>query len=132
MDTEKRVIGSTHHDHGLDVEESDGVHHIGDNVFIKKAQTDHDDALDFLQASGDQAFTYTDKEATSVRWKIDLMLMPLVRITNTQGLGVDILTVGLVTWNIYTEFSGQGHSFQRISLWLEARHGKFFTLAVLE
>ncbi|KAL6908790.1 major facilitator superfamily domain-containing protein [Trichoderma evansii] len=77
MDTEKSVIGSTHHDHELDVEETEGVHHVGDNVFIKKAQTDHDDALDFLQATGDHAFTYTDKEASSVRWKIDLMLMPL-------------------------------------------------------
>lgn len=86
MDTEKTAIGSTHHDHELDVEEVDGVHHVADNVFIKKPQTDRDDALDFLQSTGDQAFDYTDKEATMVRWKIDFMMMPLVSIKNTQRL----------------------------------------------
>jgi ACS family allantoate permease-like MFS transporter len=82
MDTEK-TVGSTHHDHELGVEQSGDVHHVGDNVFIKKSQTDRDDALDFLQSTGDQSFDYTDKEATMVRWKIDLMLMPLVSIKNT-------------------------------------------------
>lgn len=86
MDTEKTAIGSTHHNHELGVEEPDGVHHVGDNVFINKSQTDRDDALDFLQSTGDHAFTYTDKEATMVRWKIDLMMMPLVSIKNTRWL----------------------------------------------
>lgn len=86
MDTEKTAINSTHHDRELGVEESDGVHHVADNVFVKKSQTDRDDALDFLQSTGDQAFDYTDKEAIMVRWKIDLMMMPLVSIKNTQHL----------------------------------------------
>lgn len=84
MDTEKTAVGPTHHDHEFGVEELDGVHHVADNVFIKKSQTDRDDALDFLQSTGDQAFDYTDKEANMVRWKIDLMMMPLVSIKATQ------------------------------------------------
>ncbi|KAL7782925.1 major facilitator superfamily domain-containing protein [Trichoderma ceciliae] len=77
MDSEKNVSGSTHHDHEFGIE-SDDVHHIGTNVFHKDVQTNHDDALDFLRATGDQTFAYTDQEAKRVRWKIDLMLMPLV------------------------------------------------------
>ncbi|KAL7927975.1 major facilitator superfamily domain-containing protein [Trichoderma austrokoningii] len=84
MDTEKTDTGR-HHDHelGVEVEQSDGVYRVADNVFINKSQTNHDDALDFLQSTGDHDFTYTDKEATMVRWKIDLMMMPLLLGTYT-------------------------------------------------
>lgn len=78
MASDKNAINSAHHDE-LVVEPSD-VHRIGEDLFTKKLHKHHDDALDFLQTTEDQNFTYTDQEASSVRWKIDLMLMPLVSI----------------------------------------------------
>lgn len=56
------------------------VHQIDGHIFSGKVPTKHDDALDFLRSTGDDNFTYTDQEATKVRWKIDLYLMPLVSI----------------------------------------------------
>lgn len=47
-------------------------------VYAEKVPEKHDDALDFLRNQVDRDFTYTDEEATRVRWKIDLFLMPLV------------------------------------------------------
>jgi hypothetical protein len=39
---------------------------------------DHDDAAD-LFAGSEEVFEYTDKEATWVRWKLDLILLSMVR-----------------------------------------------------
>ncbi|KAJ9137556.1 Pantothenate transporter [Pleurostoma richardsiae] len=41
---------------------------------------DHDDAAD-LFAGSDEVFQYTDKEASIVRWKLDLILLPIMMIT---------------------------------------------------
>ncbi|KAL7781774.1 major facilitator superfamily domain-containing protein [Trichoderma afarasin] len=81
MASDKNAINSAHHDE-LVVEPSD-VHRIGEDLFTKKLHKHHDDALDFLQNTEDQNFAYTDQEASSVRWKIDLMLMPLLLGTYT-------------------------------------------------
>lgn len=78
MASDKNATNSTHHDE-LVVQPSD-VHQIGEGLLDKKLHKHHDDALDFLKATEDQNFTFTDQEASSVRWKIDLMLMPLVSI----------------------------------------------------
>ena len=38
---------------------------------------DHDDAADIF-AGSDEVFQYTDSEASVVRWKLDLILLPIV------------------------------------------------------
>ncbi|KAL6806286.1 major facilitator superfamily domain-containing protein [Trichoderma sp. SZMC 28013] len=81
MASDKNATNSTHHDE-LVVQPSD-VHQIGEGLLDKKLHKHHDDALDFLKATEDQNFTFTDQEASSVRWKIDLMLMPLLLGTYT-------------------------------------------------
>jgi ACS family allantoate permease-like MFS transporter len=40
---------------------------------------DHDDAADLFAGSED-SFHYTDKEAVCVRWKLDLILLSMVRL----------------------------------------------------
>lgn len=65
--------------------EPKNVHHIDATLFSGKVPTKHDDALDFLRSTGDDNFTYTDKEAKKVRWKIDLYLMPLVSPCRSTG-----------------------------------------------
>ncbi|KAF2095306.1 MFS general substrate transporter [Rhizodiscina lignyota] len=57
------------------------VRHVDTGEFTEKAPEQHDEALDFLRSAGDDSFTYTDHEATKVRWKIDLFLMPLLVVT---------------------------------------------------
>jgi hypothetical protein len=59
------------------------VHRIDSVVFSDKVPEKHDEALDFLRSTGDHDFTYTEQEATKVRWKIDFILMPLVRPSPT-------------------------------------------------
>jgi hypothetical protein len=59
--------------------EDDNVHNVNtSNIFKKTAAKGHDEALDYLAQDSGDVFTYTDKEASIVRWKIDLLLMPLV------------------------------------------------------
>jgi ACS family allantoate permease-like MFS transporter len=50
-----------------------------DIVDTKEAfrNTDHDDAAD-LFAGAEDSFEYTDKEASWVRWKLDLILLTMV------------------------------------------------------
>lgn len=45
----------------------------------EKVPSKADDALDFLRAAETDDFAFTKSEAVKVRWKIDLILMPLVR-----------------------------------------------------
>lgn len=53
-------------------------------VFAEKVPEKHDDALDFLRSKVERDFVYTDEEAKRVRWKIDLFLMPMVRLSFTS------------------------------------------------
>lgn len=54
------------------------VNDVGNKIFTEKVPTKHDDAIDFLRSSGDENLSFSEQEATRVRWKIDLLLMPLV------------------------------------------------------
>jgi len=57
------------------------VHRINLEIFNKNVPEKHDQALDFLRSTGDQEFTYTEREANKVRWKIDFLLMPVLVVT---------------------------------------------------
>lgn len=54
------------------------VDDVGGKIFTEKVPTKHDDAIDFLRSSGDENLSFSEQEAIRVRWKIDLLLMPLV------------------------------------------------------
>jgi hypothetical protein len=95
------------------------IHHIDGNIFSEKVPTKHDDALDFLRSTGDDNFTYTDKEAKRVRWKIDLYLMPLVcNHPDCNVVGILALTVvhDAATRYPHAQLSGQGHFVKCVSL----------------
>ncbi|RFU28963.1 hypothetical protein B7463_g7369, partial [Scytalidium lignicola] len=47
----------------------------------KVVTRDHDDALDLFRGEDIDSFEYTEKEASAVRWKIDLIILPLLTIT---------------------------------------------------
>ena len=57
------------------------LHIIDTKTAIKTAGESHDDALDYLQKNGEDLETFTNEEANRVRWKIDLILMPMVSET---------------------------------------------------
>lgn len=54
---------------------------IADIVETKEAirSTDHDDAAELFSGAED-SFEYTEKEATWVRWKLDLILLTMARL----------------------------------------------------
>ena len=52
--------------------------------------TNHDDAADIF-AGSEEVFQYTDKEASVVRWKLDLILLPIVRITRHDALPPEVV-----------------------------------------
>lgn len=54
------------------------VDDVGNKIFTEKVPTKHDDAIDFLRSAGDENLSFSEQEAIRVRWKIDLLLMPLV------------------------------------------------------
>ncbi|KAL7930652.1 major facilitator superfamily domain-containing protein [Trichoderma chlorosporum] len=111
MESDKNASNSTHHDEL--VAESADIRHITENLFTVKKNEHHDDALDFLQSTEDQNYSYTDQEAIRVRWKIDLMLMPLLLGTYTlnfldKGILSNASVFGLKT---DTHLVGQQYSW---------------------
>lgn len=48
---------------------------------------DHDDAADLFDGTED-TFEYTDKEAAWVRWKLDLILLSMVRVSPSQRISL--------------------------------------------
>jgi ACS family allantoate permease-like MFS transporter len=79
--SEKPPIAAYDHDlnqvHEAQVEGADalGVKRAIDNI-------DHDDAAELFSGEED-SFYYTDKEASWVRWKLDLILLSMVQYTSS-------------------------------------------------
>lgn len=121
-DREKTAPAATAHDE-IRTEPRD-VHHIDGTIFSEKVPTKHDDALDFLRSTGDNNFTYTDKEATKVRWKIDLYLMPLVCLTLTRAHPRPQLMymAEVVARYFHAQLFRQGNLVKCVRLWAEARY----------
>lgn len=90
--------------------EQSHVHTVAAHTFAEKAPENHDDALDFLRAT-DEGFTYTDKEARRVKWKIDLILMPMLLITNLLGFLDKAVLSQAAVWGLLDDAHLKGQQY---------------------
>lgn len=85
------------------------AHAVRDIVDTKEAikSVDHDDAVE-LFAGTEDSFEYTDKEASWVRWKLDLILLTMVRPSKLSNWA--LLIYHLVNNYLYIFVYGQSSS----------------------
>lgn len=66
-----------------------------EHIHVEGKPTDmpssHDNALDIFDGRPEE-FVYTSKEATRVRWKIDLIMLPMVKLSHIYKLLSQMLT----------------------------------------